>query len=244
MSVQIRLKDVLDRIECANSCAEAPTCPLGPRTLGEVDDAWEKDVANKVVEQSRIEDAHETNLCDDNVTDLMVSIVAHVEDPGIAFRSDRSESTLRWAKGPLKEMYQALRFPDKKPWPEFIATLMNPVNAITSVDCSIIQTLFSMRIGVARGKAVVLPDLILDSEFVTALLDIRTCRETTLGDLAQSAFDEFSKAETDIASITMLEMRTLASALAIRVPGRIARARLASQLSARLAALRVYSPTS
>jgi len=248
------LEDVLDAIQAPDAVRplQAVVPPVGPRTLGNEDERWTREIEEITDVQRIVEDHQIKRVTPADVTDFMVSIVAKADDPTIAFSEARREVALAWITRTLKPAFQSVRVPNKKPWPEFLASLMDP-RALSRSDADIMHTLFGVAVG-HPGEAgeLVIPQALLDADFGSDAIDARTGSDTSLGLLVAEAWERYLASRpqpsgadrprrggaevSTVANTSIGELRASAAALAVR-DTRDPKATLACKIAARKAAL-------
>jgi hypothetical protein len=227
------LDDMLDRIHDPRPSSHAIVPPVGPRTLGSEDTRWTRECDALFDIDRAVEDSQRKRVTTADVNDLMVAIVAKAHDPTIIFSEDKAVLTLEWVTGSLKVAFQTMRMPFKKPWPEFLAALMNPT-CLSREDCSVLSALFGVNVGHVRANGdLVIPQSLLDADFDHPLIDARSATETNLGALLGEARERRPIAKS---AQTMSEIRKQANALAICAK-HDTRAVLSSKIASRGAAL-------
>ena len=250
---QHNLEDMLDRLYTSRSTRRnsdaimAIIPPVGPRTLGSEDEQWTHECGVLFNIDRAVEDSQRRRVGVTDVNDLMVAIAAQAYDPTLVFLDDKADLTLKWVTGTLKPAFQSTRVPFKKPWPEFLAALLNP-SCLSCEDCSTLCTLFGVQVGhIGALGDIVIPQSLLDADLTRLLIDARTSSQTTLGALLTEARQR-CPTSTDTRAQTMPGLRKQAAMLAV-CSKHDTRAVLASRLASRQAALDQYedqnqSPTS
>ena len=227
--------NTLDRLSVTRAAADdrAFVPPTGPRTLGSEDELWTRDLASLTDTQRLLELNQTERLAPCDMNDLVVVLAARAEDPTMIFDDIKQARALHWLMGRFKRTYQAIRIAGKKPWPEFLSSLLNP-GSLSTDDCGALYTMLGTAVGhVAPCGTLVIPRPVRDASFSTVIVDARTANESALGTLCREAMAHTSDA---VPSADAAVMRAQASALGMVFEG-VPRQRLASKLASRYAAL-------
>ena len=237
----------LCNVQSANrTSSTAPIVPpVGPRTLGSEDVRWTHECGVLFNIDRVVDDSQRKRVGATDVNDLMIAIAAQAYDPTLVFLDDKADLTLKWITDTLKPAFQSTRLPFKKPWPEFLAALMNP-SCLSCEDCSILSTLFRVHVGYVGALGdIIIPHSLLDADFSHPLIDARVATETSLGALL---IEGRRICPSSTCAQTMPGLRRQAAILAV-CSKNDPRAILASKIASRNAALDNYehqhqSPTS
>lgn len=206
---------------------------VGPRTQGSDEHAWTEDVA-AFEQPRRLQEA----ATDKNMTSspLMVAL-ASWDDPALRFRTDCDARSHAWFVNDFKKKYQAVRVPNKRPWPEFAASVKSGFG-FTDADAAALSLASNIDIAsLERGRLVVTPNL-LDRPFQTPLLNAGTSCMSTLGEMCADARNLLQENTVRLSSKPK-RLRDSAISLAID-HSQVSSKRLESVVAARTAALEEY----
>lgn len=224
MSVQ----DFIENVRCNDLPA---TVVVGPRTQGSDETAWTEDVAAFKRPERMAEEAADQHT----VTSPLMVALASWNDPALRFRFDCDAQSHAWFVNDFKKTYQAVRVPNKRPWPEFAASVRSGFG-FTDADAAALNLASNIDIAALERERLVVAPSLLDKPFQSPLLNAHTSCMSTLGEMCADARNLPSCCETSNRSA---KLRDKAISLAIdhkKLPPK----RLEAVVAARTAALEEY----
>lgn len=160
----------------------------GPRVHGERDEEWESDVQSFRTARVTAEKRQDASA---EATSPLVLALACTEDLAMRFRPGADEAALAWFCTTFKRAYQETRVPEKRPWPEFAASVRTRVG-FTRADLAALSISADLNAGTVQDGALIVTPRLEDAGFESAVMDVRTCLETTLGHLCAEAMERVS----------------------------------------------------
>lgn len=193
-------------------------------------DEWMRDVDFAAFRSRR---ATQVEVARPASTRLLFSLACR-ENPAIQFQNDVDGAVQGWFSRDFKRRYQMTRIPDRRPWPEFSATMRTGFG-YSSVDASAIAMICDTCVAdVTAAGELVLPRRCRDMPLADFyVFDVRTGDEIPLGEFVAKAHSHDRKRDSAI---------TRASRLAMTFSD-MPRNVLQSKIAARVAELRAFVST-
>lgn len=218
-------RDFLDNFDTERSARPAPVV-IGPRTHGVTDANWDADV--RTFRSQTCAHNNETRTeATAPVSDLTMALAAWT-DPALPFRTNAEGTARAWMQETLKPAYQAVRVPQKRPWPEFAASIRSGFG-FTPPDAAAIALAVHIDIASSEQRGLVVGPRSLDADFESRVLDVQTAATTALGHVCERAVRDAGA-----------DGRALARALSMNTRNLSGRA-LDAAVAARHAALQSWS---
>jgi len=207
------------------------TVVVGPRTQGAHDEAWDADV--RTFQRSR--DIESSAADSQTAVSPLMTVLAARNSPAVQFAADREVLVNSWFVTDFKRAYQALRIPDKRPWPEFASSLRTGIGFVPA-DFSAIGVVCGVDVVTLEGCELVAATLLRDKPFNTRVVDARSTLVVPLGSICRDAIEAVASAGH---ADQTRRLRATANALAManeKCSNRV----LASKIAARTAALNAF----
>jgi len=207
------------------------TVVVGPRTQGAHDDAWEADVRTF----QRSHDIESSVADSQTAVSPLMTVLAARNNPAVQFAANQEVLVNSWFVTEFKRAYQALRIPDKRPWPEFASSLRTGIGFVPA-DFSAIGVVCGVDVVALDGCDLIIASLLRDKPFDTRVVDARSTLVVPLGSVCRDAIEAVAHSGH---SDKTRRLRATASALAMtneKCSSRI----LASKVAARTAALNAF----